>query len=67
MPPDRWPRFDGRTIRVDRAADKSSSRGPGGGGFQGRGGYNQGGGMGDGGYGSGGGYRLRTQVNARSS
>jgi len=47
--------FDGRTIRVDRAADKSSSRGPGGG-FVGRGGYNQGD-MGGQGYGSGGGYQ----------
>jgi len=44
--------FDGRTIRVDRAADKSSSR-PGGG-FGGRGGYNQGGMGGDQGYGGGG-------------
>jgi len=46
-------RFDGRTIRVDKASDKSGSRG--GPGFGGRGGYNQpGGGMGgDAGYGGG--------------
>jgi len=44
--------FDGRTIRVDKASDKSGSRGGGGGGFGGRGGYNQpGGGSGEGNYG----------------
>jgi len=45
--------FDGRTIRVDKASDKSSNqaRGPGGG-FGGRGGYNAEGGMqGNSGYG----------------
>jgi RNA recognition motif-containing protein len=48
--------FDGRTIRVDKASDKSGSRGGPGGGFGGRGGYNDqqapGGGMGS--YGGGG-------------
>jgi len=62
--------FDGRTIRVDKASDRSSNRtgGGGGGGFGGRGGYNAGGqGGGDGGYGSGGqgypaqGYGQRAQ------
>lgn len=33
--------FDGRTIRVDKASDKSGARAGGGGGFGGRGGYNQ--------------------------
>jgi len=42
-------RFDGRTIRVDKASDKGSqARGPGGG-FGGRGGYNAEGGMSGGG------------------
>jgi hypothetical protein len=46
-------RFDGRTIRVDKASDKSSAR-PGGPGFGGRGGYNASGGQDAGGYASGG-------------
>jgi len=47
--------FDGRTIRVDRAADKSASRGPGGGGYGARGGYNVGGNPAEQSYGGGGG------------
>ena len=35
--------FDGRTIRVDKAAERGSGGGGGGGGFGGRGGYNSGG------------------------
>jgi len=57
--------FDGRTIRVDKASDKSGARAGGGGGFGGRGGYNQpGGGSGEGSYGGGYGgsnYAPRTQ------
>ena len=46
-------RFDGRTIRVDKASERGAGGGGGGGGFGGRGGgYNAGGG---GGYGGGGG------------
>ncbi len=46
-------RFDGRTIRVDKASERGSGGGGGGGsGYGGRGGYNAGGG---GGYGGGGG------------
>jgi len=59
--------FDGRTIRVDKASDRSSNRTGGGPGFGGRGGYNAGGqGAADGG-GYGGqaypaqGYGQRTQ------
>ena len=51
------PRFDGRTIRVDKASERSSGGGGGGGrggGYSGGGGY--GGGRGGGGYGGGGGY-----------
>jgi len=48
--------FDGRQIRVDKASDKSSTRGPGGGGYSGRGGYNASNNGGDQGYSSGGGY-----------
>jgi len=42
--------FDGRQIRVDRASDKSSTRGPGGGGYGARGGYNAGSGGSEQGY-----------------
>jgi len=51
--------FDGRQIRVDKASDKSNSRGPGGGGFGGRGGYNSGGGQPDQSYQGGGGYNAQ--------
>lgn len=34
-------RFDGRVIRVDRASERPGARGGGGGGYQGRGGYNR--------------------------
>ena len=46
-------RFDGRTIRVDKASSDSRGGGGGrsGGGFQGRGGYNEQQGGGGGGYG----------------
>jgi len=58
--------FDGRTIRVDKASDKSGSRGGPGGGFGGRGGYNDQqtpGGQGGygGGYPPGGSYGQRSQ------
>ena len=50
-------RFDGRTIRVDKASERGSGGGGGGGGGYGggRGGYNSGGGQG---YGGGGGYSM---------
>jgi len=52
--------FDGRTIKVDRASERSNPRSGGGGGYGGGGGgYNSGGGggYGGGGYGGGGGSR----------
>ncbi|PLN77383.1 hypothetical protein BDW42DRAFT_5376 [Aspergillus taichungensis] len=53
--------FDGRTIRVDKASERSDRSG--GGGFHGRGGYNrpEGNGGGGGGYNNGGGWRNQQQ------
>ena len=47
-------RFDGRTIRVDKASERGSGGGGGGGGFNGRGGGYQSSRGGGGGYGGGG-------------
>ncbi|KAF2803013.1 uncharacterized protein BDZ99DRAFT_491982 [Mytilinidion resinicola] len=50
--------FDGRTIRVDKASERSSRGGGGGGYSRGGGGGGYGGGRGGGGYGGGGSYRA---------